>query len=69
MKFKLGNKQLYKSRIVYKNLNPRWDERFVVSIEDVLKPIQVKVYDYDRGVSDDAMGSAELLLENIPPNE
>ncbi|XP_052794649.1 multiple C2 and transmembrane domain-containing protein 1-like isoform X4 [Mya arenaria] len=69
VKFKCGNKQLYKSRTVHKNLNPRWDERFVVSVEDVFKPILVKVYDYDRGTSDDSMGSAELLLENIPPNE
>ncbi|XP_060576166.1 multiple C2 and transmembrane domain-containing protein 1-like isoform X4 [Ruditapes philippinarum] len=69
VKFKLGSKQLYKSRTVLKNLNPKWDERFVLSIEDVFRPILLSVYDYDRGRFDDSMGSAELNLENLKPNE
>ena len=68
VKFKIGNKQLYKSKTVQKNLNPKWDEHFVLSIEDVLKPIQVKVYDYDRGSADDAMGCAEINLDDLQPN-
>ncbi|KAK7459723.1 hypothetical protein BaRGS_00038959, partial [Batillaria attramentaria] len=60
VKFKIGGKQLYKSRTVYKNLNPKWDETFTLAIEDINKPINVKVYDYDRGLHDDPMGSAEL---------
>lgn len=53
---------------MHKNLNPKWDEHFMLSIEDVFKPIQVKVYDYDRGSADDSMGSAELNLENLQPD-
>ena len=68
VKFKVGNKQVYKSRIVPKNLNPKWDERFVISVEDVFAPIQVKVFDYDR-VTDDPMGSAVLNLATLKPNE
>ena len=68
MKFKIGSKQVYKSRVVYKNLNPKWDERFVISVEDVFAPIQVKVYDSDR-VSDDPMGSAILKVSDLLPNE
>ncbi|KAH3839143.1 hypothetical protein DPMN_112567, partial [Dreissena polymorpha] len=68
VKFKCGNKQLYKSRIVYKNLNPNWDERFSIPVDNVLRPIQVKVFDYDRGPTDDPMGSAELILEDLAPN-
>ena len=60
VKFKMGRKQCYKSRIVYKNLNPKWDEKFTLPIEDPYVPIQVKVFDYDRCLSDDHMGSASL---------
>ena len=53
---------MYRSRTVYKNLNPKWDETFTVPIEDIYKPVQIKVYDYDRGMHDDPMGSAEIEL-------
>ncbi|KAL4227592.1 Multiple C2 and transmembrane domain-containing protein 2 [Mactra antiquata] len=69
VKFKLGSKTLFKSRTVQKNLNPKWDERFVLSIEDVLRPIHVSVFDYDRGIFDDSMGSAELNLDTLRQNE
>ncbi|XP_041372653.1 multiple C2 and transmembrane domain-containing protein 1-like isoform X3 [Gigantopelta aegis] len=62
VKFKIGGKQVYRSRTVYKNLNPKWDEAFTVPIEDIYKPVQIKVYDYDRGMYDDPMGSAEIEL-------
>lgn len=68
VKFKIGNKQYYKSRTVYKNLNPKWDEKFTIPIEDVFKPVSVKCYDYDRGVSDDRMGAAEIDLSMLNLN-
>ena len=61
----MGSRQLYKSRIVYKNLNPKWDEKFTLAIEDAFKPIKVQVFDYDRGMNDDAMGSAEIDLTSL----
>ena len=61
VKFKVGNKQLYKSRTVFKNLNPNWDEKFSLPIEDPFKPVSVRVLDYDKGLNDDSMGGAELL--------
>ncbi|XP_055995219.1 multiple C2 and transmembrane domain-containing protein 1-like isoform X5 [Ostrea edulis] len=68
VKFKIGSKQFYKSRTVYKNLNPKWDEKFTIPIEDAFKPVSVKCYDYDRGVSDDRMGSAEIDLSTFDLN-
>ncbi|XP_062595963.1 multiple C2 and transmembrane domain-containing protein 1-like isoform X2 [Saccostrea cucullata] len=68
VKFKIGSKHYYKSRTVFKNLNPKWDEKFTIPIEDVFKPVCVKCYDYDRGVSDDRMGSAELDLSTLELN-
>ena len=69
MKFKIGGKQFYKSRTVFKNLNPKWEEKFVLPIEDAFKPVQVKVFDYDRGVSDDPMGGSEILPTQLELNK
>ncbi|XP_033749601.1 multiple C2 and transmembrane domain-containing protein 1-like isoform X2 [Pecten maximus] len=68
VKFKVGSKQYYKSKTVYKNLNPQWDERLTIPIEDVYRPVNVKVFDYDRGISDDPMGSAEIDLTTLELN-
>ncbi|XP_078668265.1 multiple C2 and transmembrane domain-containing protein 1-like isoform X5 [Branchiostoma floridae x Branchiostoma belcheri] len=62
VKFKYDGKQVYKSRIVYKNLNPRWDESFSLPVDDVTRPLVVKVFDYDRGLQDDPMGHAYIDL-------
>ncbi|XP_069137876.1 LOW QUALITY PROTEIN: multiple C2 and transmembrane domain-containing protein 1-like [Argopecten irradians] len=68
VKFKIGSKQYYKSKTVFKNLNPQWDERLTIPIEDVYRPVNVKVFDYDRGISDDPMGSAEIDLTTLELN-
>ncbi|CAH0714871.1 unnamed protein product, partial [Brenthis ino] len=62
VKFKAGGRLLHKSRIVYRDLNPVWDECFTVPIEDPFQPVQLKVFDYDWGLQDDFMGSCHLDL-------
>ncbi|KAG6443491.1 hypothetical protein O3G_MSEX002846 [Manduca sexta] len=62
IKFKSGGRLLHKSRIVYRDLNPVWDECFTVPIEDPFQPVQLKVFDYDWGLQDDFMGSCNLDL-------
>ncbi|CAG4966061.1 unnamed protein product [Colias eurytheme] len=62
IKFKVGGRLLHKSRIVYRDLNPVWDECFTVPIEDPFQPVQLKVFDYDWGLQDDFMGSCYLDL-------
>ena len=37
------NKAAHKSKTVYKDLNPVWDERFVIPVEDPFVPIDIKV--------------------------
>jgi len=60
---------VYKSRTVFKNLNPKWNERFVVPLENLSQPIRVKVKDYDWGlVSDDPMGDAIILPSRLQVN-
>ncbi|XP_072038092.1 multiple C2 and transmembrane domain-containing protein 1-like [Amphiura filiformis] len=69
VKFKVSGKQLYKSRTIYKNLNPKWDERITLCIDDISKPLEIFVLDYDRGPkSDDAMGQALVNLMGLEPN-
>lgn len=50
VKFKCGGRLVYKSRTVYRDLNPVWDESFTVPIEDPFVPISIKVFDYDWGL-------------------
>lgn len=65
MKFKLNGRLLHKSKTVHRDLNPVWDETFVVPIEDPFQSIQIKVFDYDWGLQDDFMGSAQLHLTTL----
>ncbi|XP_062553215.1 multiple C2 and transmembrane domain-containing protein isoform X2 [Armigeres subalbatus] len=68
VKFKVGGRLLYKSKTVHKDLNPVWDETFVVPVEDPFQPINIKVFDYDWGLQDDFMGSAKLNLTSLELN-
>lgn len=43
VKFKLEGKQFYKSKVVYKNLNPRWNESFSHPLRDKDHVIEVRV--------------------------
>lgn len=65
VKFKLNGRLLHKSKTVHKDLNPVWDETFVIAIEDPFQSIQIKVFDYDWGLQDDFIGSAILDLTTL----
>ncbi|XP_017460634.1 PREDICTED: multiple C2 and transmembrane domain-containing protein 1-like, partial [Rhagoletis zephyria] len=65
VKFKVGGRLLHKSRTIHRDLNPVWDEVFIVPIEDPFLPINVKVFDYDWGLQDDFMGSAQIDLTQL----
>ncbi|XP_030045581.1 multiple C2 and transmembrane domain-containing protein 2 [Microcaecilia unicolor] len=67
VKFKLNKKTLYKSRVIYKTLNPVWDETFVLPINKLNEKLHVKVYDRDL-TTDDFMGSAYLALRDLELN-
>lgn len=43
VKFKLSGRLLHKSKTVHRDLNPVWDETFVVPIEDPFQQINIKV--------------------------
>ncbi|XP_025748850.1 multiple C2 and transmembrane domain-containing protein 2 isoform X4 [Callorhinus ursinus] len=67
VKFKLNGKTLYKSKVIYKNLNPVWDEIVVLPIQSLDQKLRVKVYDRDLTTSD-FMGSAFVMLRDLELN-
>uniref|UniRef100_A0A9J7Z178 Multiple C2 domains, transmembrane 2b n=1 Tax=Cyprinus carpio carpio TaxID=630221 RepID=A0A9J7Z178_CYPCA len=66
VKFKLDGKTLYKSKVVYKNLNPVWNETFSFPIRNLDKKLFIKVHVYDRDLTtDDFMGSCGVELNKL----
>uniref|UniRef100_A0A8C7IRX1 Multiple C2 and transmembrane domain containing 1 n=1 Tax=Oncorhynchus kisutch TaxID=8019 RepID=A0A8C7IRX1_ONCKI len=63
--FKIGGKEVFRSRTINKNLNPVWDEKVSLLVDSLREPLYVKVFDYDFGLQDDFMGSAYLYLESL----
>ncbi|KAL2088372.1 hypothetical protein ACEWY4_015271 [Coilia grayii] len=64
VKFKMDGKTLYKSKVVYKNLNPVWNESFTFPVLDLEEKLFVRVYDRDL-TSDDFMGSSSVALDEL----
>ncbi|EDV21046.1 uncharacterized protein TRIADDRAFT_60419 [Trichoplax adhaerens] len=65
VKFRYNNKLLYKSATIYRDLRPRWYEKFSLNIEDVSKFLYLKVYDYDFALKDDFMGEAYVDMATL----
>lgn len=68
VKFKIGNRVVYKSRTVSKCLDPKWDEYFIIPIDDVFQPVMLRAFDYDFGFQDDYLGAATVDLTKLDPN-
>uniref|UniRef100_H3DPI3 Multiple C2 domains, transmembrane 2a n=1 Tax=Tetraodon nigroviridis TaxID=99883 RepID=H3DPI3_TETNG len=64
VKFKLDNKQFYKSKVVYKSLNPRWNESFSYPLRDIEHTLDVRVYNKNR-TADELLGSSTLYLRDF----
>ncbi|XP_068170732.1 multiple C2 and transmembrane domain-containing protein 2-like isoform X2 [Antennarius striatus] len=64
VKFKLEGKTFYKSKVVYKDLNPAWNEIFSLPIKDLNQKIYIKVYDRDL-TTDDFMGASSVNLSDL----
>ncbi|XP_034735216.1 multiple C2 and transmembrane domain-containing protein 2 isoform X3 [Etheostoma cragini] len=64
VKFKLEGKQFYKCKVVYKSLNPRWNESFSHPLRDREHVVEVRVYDKNR-TADEFMGSSTISLKHL----
>lgn len=61
-----GTGEKYTTNIVYKSLNPIWNEKSSFLVHDLHVPIQFQLFDYDRIGRDEAMGTAKLDLWKLP---
>lgn len=43
VKFKMEGKTFYKSKVVYKDLNPTWNETFSLPVKDLSQKMYIKV--------------------------
>lgn len=43
VKFKLDEKTIYKSRVMFKNLNPIWNESFSFAVQNLEQKLNIKV--------------------------
>ena len=43
VKFKMEGKTFYKSKVVYKDLNPTWNESFSLPLKDLSQKMYIKV--------------------------
>lgn len=43
VKFKMAGKEVFRSKIIHKNLNPVWDERTTLVLDSLSEPLYVKV--------------------------
>ncbi|XP_067885811.1 multiple C2 and transmembrane domain-containing protein 1-like isoform X2 [Heterodontus francisci] len=65
VKFKIAGKEVFRSKIIHKNLNPVWNEETSLLIQNIAEPLYIKVFDYDFGLHDDFMGSTFLDLTKL----
>ncbi|XP_015283207.1 PREDICTED: multiple C2 and transmembrane domain-containing protein 1 [Gekko japonicus] len=68
VKFKIGGKEVFRSKTIHKNLNPVWEERTSIFVEQLREQLYIKVFDYDFGLQDDFMGSAFFDLSSLEQN-
>nr|XP_025950793.1 multiple C2 and transmembrane domain-containing protein 1 isoform X2 [Dromaius novaehollandiae] len=68
VKFKIGGKEVFRSKTIHKNLNPVWEEKACILIDHPREPLYIKVFDYDFGLQDDFIGSAFLDLTSLELN-
>ncbi|KFK41793.1 hypothetical protein AALP_AA2G172800 [Arabis alpina] len=59
---KLGRQKL-KTKVVKKNVNPKWEEDLTFTVTDPNLPLNLIVYDHDFFSKDDKMGDAEIDLK------
>lgn len=69
VKFRLGSRQLYRSRTISKTLNPVWNEHFMTLLDDINQILVLRCYDYDFAISDDYLGTCAVDLSSLKWNE
>ena len=66
VKFLFRGKQVHKSKTIFKDLNPFWDEKFTLNIDDPFVPLEIKVrattFPYKTG----GVETGSMYMEYVP---
>ncbi|KAI8799333.1 C2 domain-containing protein [Cladochytrium replicatum] len=62
-----GNDDLYRTKVVKKNLNPKWGESFNLHFDDRLSKLNFLVYDYEVMSRDARIGKVRLNADQLFP--
>lgn len=65
VKIQIGNTIKEKTRTIYRNLNPEFDEDFEVSLNDMAEPMRISVWDSDLLGADDLIGELSIRLDEL----
>ncbi|KAK7331278.1 hypothetical protein VNO77_25498 [Canavalia gladiata] len=57
--------QTVQTTVVRSNLNPVWNEEYMLSVPEDYGPMKLKVYDHDTFSADDIMGEADIDLQSL----
>ena len=61
-----GTEERHVTNIIYKSLNPLWNENVPIFVHDLNIPLYFYVFDYDRIGRDESMGFTKLDLWKLP---
>lgn len=64
VRLQLG-KQRYKTKVIKKSLNPRWDEEFSFRVDDLNEELVVSVMDEDKFFNDDFVGQLKVPMSLV----
>ena len=65
VKFIIDGKTHYKSKTIYKNLNPIWNESLQIPVQKLEQALLVQVFDHDFIGRDDLIGSCWFELRDL----
>ena len=69
VKVKINQKYIHKTKIVFRDLCPTWNESLEIPfLDDIYTDLVFKVYDFDRLSQDDYMGEAKIDLSALEVN-
>lgn len=67
-KFTLAGKEVFKTKVIKKTLQPAWNEFFEVPVRSrTAADFQVDIYDWDLGGNNDFLGKAHINLDLLEP--
>lgn len=64
VRLQLG-KQRFRTKVIKKNLNPKWDEEFSFKVDDLSEELVISVMDEDKFLIDDFVGQLKVPMSLV----